>query len=487
MKEQSVEDLMKGNRVFEPPQFLTGGERRVPKMGMTDGVEFVVDERTPVVGMARVGWADQKIVHCPLNRMASTDLGPLLHVLIVPSVDEQLHPMEHASNIFNLIFDFDFLNLIYLCCEFVFLYSHLLNKSNQPTERPMDSPLQLAYFGMQSFLSAESSFACIAGVLKTRVGYAGGTAESSSYAEIAGNTEVTELQFDPDKCTYDDVLDWFFDHHDPTKQYPKHYQSTIFWAERALQKANTKFGGRGGVQTCVKKMDTFFPAQDCHQKYWLRTQSAVFNQLNLSNSELVDSSLAAKLNAFLGGDFTDFDVLRQLQTKHGLSDDVTNIVEGFAELMNMKKCFADVRETDSWASFKMVSKHEAAAAAAAFVLVMENSQLPTPTIASAIIALPTSAPSSVPAPPTSAPHSVPAPPSIPAPRPPIRPQTSSSSSSMYAILSPQPTTQGTPSTSNRNSGSPPKYDPVPSPQGHECCARESWNSGVTAFSSRSNF
>uniref|UniRef100_A0A914GV29 diphthine methyl ester synthase n=1 Tax=Globodera rostochiensis TaxID=31243 RepID=A0A914GV29_GLORO len=106
VKEQSTENLMKGNRIFEPSQFLTCPmaaqqllsaiqRRRTARANdrHDDSVEFV-DERTPVVGMARVGWADQKIVHCPLNRMASADLGPPLHVLIVPAVDEQLHPME---------------------------------------------------------------------------------------------------------------------------------------------------------------------------------------------------------------------------------------------------------------------------------------------------------------------------------------------------------------------------------------------------------
>uniref|UniRef100_A0A914HWP9 peptide-methionine (S)-S-oxide reductase n=1 Tax=Globodera rostochiensis TaxID=31243 RepID=A0A914HWP9_GLORO len=202
----------------------------------------------------------------------------------------------------------------------------------------MASSLQRAYVGMQCFWGVESSFACMAGVLKTRVGYAGGTTESPNYARIGDHTEVTELQFDPDKCTYDDVLDWFFDHHDPTQKHKKQYQSAILWAERALQKANTKFGGRGGVQTCVKKFDKFYQAEDYHQKYWLRTQSAVFNQLNLSNSELVDSSLAAKLNAFLGGGFTDFGVLRQLQTEHGLSDDVTNAVEQIARAGGVGEC-----------------------------------------------------------------------------------------------------------------------------------------------------
>uniref|UniRef100_A0A914HTB8 Uncharacterized protein n=1 Tax=Globodera rostochiensis TaxID=31243 RepID=A0A914HTB8_GLORO len=98
-----------------------------------------------------------------------------------------------------------------------------------------------------------------------------------------------------------------------------------------------------------------------------------FISLNLSNSELVDSSLAAKLNAFFGGDFTDFDVLRQLQTEHGLSDDVTNIVEGFAELMNMKKTFAAVCDAEGWRHFAKMAKYDEAETR--FVQAMENSQI----------------------------------------------------------------------------------------------------------------
>ena len=52
----------------------------------------VLDESSLVVGLARIGWDNQRIVACPLGQMASVDLGPPLHSLIVPAIE--LHPLE---------------------------------------------------------------------------------------------------------------------------------------------------------------------------------------------------------------------------------------------------------------------------------------------------------------------------------------------------------------------------------------------------------
>ncbi|KAI1727616.1 peptide methionine sulfoxide reductase domain-containing protein [Ditylenchus destructor] len=200
----------------------------------------------------------------------------------------------------------------------------------------MASPLKRAYVGMQCFWGVESSFAKLSGVKKTRVGYAGGQMLNPTYANIGDHTEITELQYDEKQCTYKDLLDWFFAHHDPTVPHKKQYQSAILYvddeqkseAESALNQQQKKYGSKK-VQTYLTKLDIFYQAEDYHQKYWLRCQRPIFNQLKLSEAEVVDSVLAAKLNAFMAG-YDSLEVLKQLAEEYNLPNELTLLIESIA-------------------------------------------------------------------------------------------------------------------------------------------------------------
>ncbi|CAG9535030.1 unnamed protein product [Cercopithifilaria johnstoni] len=167
--------------------------------------------------------------------------------------------------------------------------------------------LQKAYLGMQCFWGAESTFAKLDGVLATRVGYAGGTTATPNYRNIGDHTEITEVQFDERIISYDKILDCFWENHDPTKE---------------------KYGKRK-LRTYIQKLIQFYQAEDYHQKYWLRCQTAIFEKLNLNDEEVVSSLLATKVNAFLGG-YKNFDVLKQLADKYRLDDDVIQLIESIA-------------------------------------------------------------------------------------------------------------------------------------------------------------
>ncbi|VDK70085.1 unnamed protein product [Litomosoides sigmodontis] len=196
--------------------------------------------------------------------------------------------------------------------------------------------LQKAYLGMQCFWGAESTFAKLDGVLATRVGYAGGTTLLPNYRNIGDHTEITEVQFDEKIISYDKILDCFWANHDPTTMYKKQYQSAILYindqqketAQESLKKLQQKYGDRKLV-TYIKKLVRFYQAEDYHQKYWLRCQTAILNKLNLSDEEVVSSPLAAKVNAFMAG-YKNFDVLKHLADKYQLDDDVTKLIENIA-------------------------------------------------------------------------------------------------------------------------------------------------------------
>ncbi|CAD5211620.1 unnamed protein product [Bursaphelenchus okinawaensis] len=96
VKEQTVENMIKRNKKFEPPRFLTcsqaaGQLLEILKNRRDSGKELAFDEKTTVVGMARVGWPDQLIKALPLQEMAHFDMGSPLHSLTVPG---NLHPLE---------------------------------------------------------------------------------------------------------------------------------------------------------------------------------------------------------------------------------------------------------------------------------------------------------------------------------------------------------------------------------------------------------
>lgn len=172
------------------------------------------------------------------------------------------------------------------------------------------------------------------GVKKTRVGYAGGKTANPTYENVGDHTEVTEVQFDPIMISYEQVLEFFWLHHDPSQRRKKQYQSAILYetddekkiAENSYKLAKSKYGN---IETYVVKLDKFYPAENYHQKYWLRNQKDILNELKLNDSEIANSILATKINAYCAG-FTDFSDLEELKKEHGLSDSLVNRIKTFA-------------------------------------------------------------------------------------------------------------------------------------------------------------
>jgi peptide-methionine (S)-S-oxide reductase len=95
-----------------------------------------------------------------------------------------------------------------------------------------------------------------------------------------GHAEVVRIEYDPDSITLDTVLDLFFEAHDPTmlnrqgSDVGTQYRSVILWSneseipviEAALSRAKEKWGDV--ITTEVKKLESFYPAEDYHQNYY---------------------------------------------------------------------------------------------------------------------------------------------------------------------------------------------------------------------------
>ncbi|XP_048351913.1 diphthine methyl ester synthase [Sphaerodactylus townsendi] len=96
VKEQSLENLMRGKKIYEPPRYMSVNEAAEQLLAVIrnrrqEGEEPEVTENTVCVGLARVGTADQKIASGTLQEMTMADLGGPLHSMIISGI---LHPLE---------------------------------------------------------------------------------------------------------------------------------------------------------------------------------------------------------------------------------------------------------------------------------------------------------------------------------------------------------------------------------------------------------
>ena len=143
--------------------------------------------------------------------------------------------------------------------------------------------MEIAVLALGCFWGPEIKFGKLEGIIKTEVGYCGGNSNSTTYEEVcSGDTnhaEVVKLEFDPKKISYEKILQYFFEIHNPTtlnSQGPDigtQYRSEIFYvnehqmkiAEKIIEENNIKYSGK--VVTKISKLKNYCRAEDYHQKY----------------------------------------------------------------------------------------------------------------------------------------------------------------------------------------------------------------------------
>ncbi len=142
-----------------------------------------------------------------------------------------------------------------------------------------------AVFAGGCFWGVEYWFQSAAGVIRTRVGYAGGRTPNPTYREVCtgktGHAEAVEVLFDPQAVSFEALARLFFEIHDPTqrdRQGPdvgKQYRSIIFYADENQKSVALRLmvhlRERGfAVQTALEPLEVFWPAEDYHQGYYRR-------------------------------------------------------------------------------------------------------------------------------------------------------------------------------------------------------------------------
>jgi peptide-methionine (S)-S-oxide reductase len=140
-----------------------------------------------------------------------------------------------------------------------------------------------ATFGAGCFWGVEAAFRQLDGVTKTEVGYEGGTLERPTYEDVCshttGHAEVVEVTYDPERISYDELLDVFWRKHNPTQlnrqgwDVGDQYRSVVFVhdeeqrAAAAVSKEREQARHRRPIATAIEPAQTFWAAEDYHQQY----------------------------------------------------------------------------------------------------------------------------------------------------------------------------------------------------------------------------
>jgi peptide-methionine (S)-S-oxide reductase len=147
-------------------------------------------------------------------------------------------------------------------------------------------------------------------VIRTRVGYAGGTEKNPTYHALGDHTETIQIDYDPAVISYEKLLDVFWDSHDPTVSEPRQYMSLIFYHNEGQKKTAFKSRSleesriRNRIVTEIRPAGVFYLAEDYHQKYRLRMERDLVGEFSVmypAAEGFVNSTAAARVNGYLDG------------------------------------------------------------------------------------------------------------------------------------------------------------------------------------------
>ncbi|MDQ3955770.1 MAG: peptide-methionine (S)-S-oxide reductase MsrA [Actinomycetota bacterium] len=140
-----------------------------------------------------------------------------------------------------------------------------------------------ATFGAGCFWGVEAEFRKIEGVTSTAAGYSGGHVPNPTYKQVCsdrtGHAEVVQVEYDPSRVSYEELLDVFWSNHDPTQvnrqgpDYGTQYRTVIFFHDEDQEKAahasreRTQDRFRKPIATQIEPARDFYRAEEYHQRY----------------------------------------------------------------------------------------------------------------------------------------------------------------------------------------------------------------------------
>src|SRR5688500_5586851 len=168
-------------------------------------------------------------------------------------------------------------------------------ENNKMTKEPINTEgLETATFGSGCFWCTEAIFLNVDGVATVESGYTGGKVKNPTYKEVCsgltGHAEVIQLMYDPKKVTYEELLEIFWQTHDPTTLNKQgadegtQYRSVIYYhneeqkklAESYKKKLDEAGAFDNPIVTEISPASTFYKAEDYHQNYYNLNSNAAY-------------------------------------------------------------------------------------------------------------------------------------------------------------------------------------------------------------------
>jgi peptide-methionine (S)-S-oxide reductase len=167
-------------------------------------------------------------------------------------------------------------------------------------------------------------------VVRTRVGYSGGTQKNPTYHDLGDHSETVQIDFDPTRVSYARLLDVFWKAHVPTsRSWSRQYRAALFFRNQEQKRLALESRDReaarinGKIRTAILPASEFYLAEDYHQKYYLRQDfvlSTDFRQMFPSEMDFVNSTAAARVNGYIGG-YGTITALKEELDQLGLSEE----------------------------------------------------------------------------------------------------------------------------------------------------------------------
>ncbi len=176
-------------------------------------------------------------------------------------------------------------------------------------------------------------------MIRTRVGYAGGSKAAPTYTSLGDHTEAVQVDFDPQRISYEELLRIFWESHAPDQRtWSRQYMNAIFFhddhqrrlALAAKEEVEQTAGGK--VRTEILPVRSFTLAEDYHQKYMLKRRQTLKAELARffpRHAEFVDSTAVSRLNGYVGGYGTPAQLQREIDLL-GLSAEGKRLLRNMA-------------------------------------------------------------------------------------------------------------------------------------------------------------
>jgi peptide-methionine (S)-S-oxide reductase len=168
-------------------------------------------------------------------------------------------------------------------------------------------------------------------VIRTRVGYTGGTTSSPTYHNLGDHSEALQIDFDPSRVSYNELLDIFWDSHDAAREsWSRQYRAAVFYHNEEQRRlahetaARVASNTRDRIKTAIEPFSAFTLAEDYHQKHSLRFYPVILEELKAFYPNMKDylgSTAVSRINGYLGG-YGTCDSLQNEADSFGLSVEV---------------------------------------------------------------------------------------------------------------------------------------------------------------------